>query len=145
MLDYSCPTCDFEGRDLEVFSRCRHAADVTSFEDFLASRCLGPSRLEGLRLINVGILLHFLRPIMLFFFAFLHHTSNLDFRMNSGLLTSLCVSFLTNVITSSHFIVALLKVRIPSSLFVSTDLFKNFCARHYAGVGIQPCSGVGAH
>lgn len=111
-------------------------------DDFLASRCLGPSRLEVLRLIQCGN-----SSFSLSRYAFL--LCYLDLGMNSRLLTSLCVScswhlpvsFLSGVITSSHFIVALLKVRISSSLFVSTDLFRIFWARHSAGVGTQPCSG----
>lgn len=148
LLDYSCPTCDFEGRDLEVFSCC-HAAGIPTLMTFLP-HVVWALRLEVFRLIPCGNSSSFF-SVSLRFSSLLSYTTHLT--LISGWTHGdeppfvfsgswhLPVSFLTDVITSSHFIVALLKVRISSSLFVSADLLRNFCARHYAGVGMQPCSG----
>ena len=64
LLNYSCLTCDFKGRDLEVSPHC-HDADVTSFHDFRASHFLGPYQAGGpwAGSFNLESLLHFLCPV----------------------------------------------------------------------------------
>lgn len=56
LLNYSCPTCNFKGRDLEV-PLCHHAVDVIPVFLYISSLLLNTSKrlsLKGVILIIVG-------------------------------------------------------------------------------------------